>query len=318
MRPVPSTATTQTREVQSVDDSRGLPPPPPQGPSPDAPGTPSVWAPPDAAEAYDRRARQAPDTSGVDVEVERGGDGPPPPPFVRQRRRRRRNLLIAIVVVVVIGTPVALAIAGGLSFSDDPEAATDEGPSASPDEAPDDDPSNPEGPSGDVELEPLDLDRLDGLDAVYGRLFTDIDASEQAMMGFQDELTAAFQSQDPTDLDGLLDAVTDAAGRGRGALLDVRERLADGLDDDGAEAVRESYVAHLDSWADYMAAIEDDPAVLTSDDTDSSFTVHINATADGFARAVEEHLPDDIDGDVRRFADALLDRGFRGLGSADV
>lgn len=303
-----------------MDDSRGLPPPPPQGPTPDAQGTPSVWAPPDAAAAYDRLARQTTQTSGVDVEVEQGGDGPPPPPFVRQRRRRRRNLLIAIVVVAVIGTPVALAIAGGLSFSDDPEAATDEGPSASPDdgEAPDEDPSNPEGPRGDVDLEPLDLDQLEGLDAVYGRLLTDIDASEQAMMGFQDELAVAFQSQDPTDLDGLLDAVTDAASRGRGALLDVRERLEEPLDDGGAEAVRESYIAHLDSWADYMAAIEDDPAVLSSDDTDSSFTVHINATADAFARAVEEHLPGDIGDDVRRFADGLLDRGFRGRGGADV
>ena len=74
--------------------------------------------------------------------------------------------------------------------------------------------------------------------------------------------------------------------------------------------------AHLDSWADYMAAIEDDPEILALEDT--SFTVHINTTADAFARTLEDELPEDVDDEVRAFADGILDRGFRGIGDADV
>jgi hypothetical protein len=44
----------------------------------------------------------------------------------------------------------------------------------------------------DAELEPLDLAALAGLDRTYGRLLTDIDASERTMIDFQAGLADAF------------------------------------------------------------------------------------------------------------------------------
>jgi hypothetical protein len=114
-----------------------------------------------------------------------------------------------------------------------------------------------------------------------------------------------------------IDAVEGAAGDGRAGLLEVRERLADGVDDAGAEEVRSLYVEHLDSWADYMEAVEQEPLVLI-EDRGAAFTVVINATADAFARALEAQLPGDIDAEVARFAEGILDRGFRASGQAQV
>jgi hypothetical protein len=46
--------------------------------------------------------------------------------------------------------------------------------------------------------------------------------------------------------------------------------------------------------------------------------VVINATADAFARALEEQLPADTDTSVSAYADEILDRGFRDAGDAQV
>jgi hypothetical protein len=198
----------------------------------------------------------------------------------------------------------------------DAGAAPDEGDAdAGPDEgadggAPGDPDAGPE-----PTLTPPDVDALEGLDAVYAQLLIDIDASERTMIGFQEDVDEAFVGA-ASPADGVA-AVGAVAGERRNELLQVRERLADGLDDAGAEQVRSRYVEHLDSWADYMGAIEDDPLLLL-EDRGTGFTVVVNATADAFARALESELPAGIDLEVERFAEGILDRGFRGFGEAQV
>jgi hypothetical protein len=236
-------------------------------------------------------------------------DGPPPPPFVRARRRRRQRLLLAFAILVVVGTPIGLAVA---------RSATDAGVLTAPGEGtvvPEADP----GPDGDpgAQLLAPDLAQLDGLDAIYGRLLVDIDASEQVMLGFQQDLVTALQGVAPTDPE-LLDRLAGIADDRRSELLDVRARLAEELPDAGADAVRDRYVEHLDAWADYLQAIADDPTTLAQQDDRSGYNVVINVTADAFARALEEELPGDIDDGVERFADAILERGFRNVGEANV
>jgi hypothetical protein len=327
---------------------------PPTGPWP-APGTPSTsggsdphaggsWTPPDAGQ---RSGAGDPPPGPVRVEAE--PDGPPTPPPVRARRRRWAIAGIVAGVLLVVGVPVGLAVAGWLFFVDDattaqapeadgdgevapgtPEDAPDDpgspdgGPDADPDGDPDADPDgDPDG--GDAQggvpppesLDPPDLDGLEGLDAVYGQLLVDIDASEEVMMAFQSEVGETFASAG-TSPDELVATLRGIAADRRDDLLEVRDRLEDPLDDGGAESVRESYVVHLDSWADYMAAVEDDPQALAGEGSDAGYTVAINATADAFSRSLEQELPDDVDDEVERYADGILDRGFRGSADAQV
>ncbi|MFP4150169.1 MAG: hypothetical protein ACLFV0_11855 [Nitriliruptoraceae bacterium] len=179
---------------------------------------------------------------------------------------------------------------------------TDEGPQE-PDLDPDD------------ELDPLDLADLGGQDLLYGRLLTDIDASERQMLAFQTEISVALAGATSRD-EGLAAIARVAATREEG-LLDVRERLADPVDDPGAEEVRRLYVEHLDSWAELMGDVAEEPLRIL-DQSERGATVAINRTADRFSRALEAELPDDIDAEVERFAEDILDRGFRGAGTADV
>lgn len=175
-----------------------------------------------------------------------------------------------------------------------------------------------DGGSGDDRSPTLarpDVDALDGLDAIYAELLIAIDASERTMIAFQEEVGDAFANAGSPG-EGVV-AVGLVAGTRRLQLLEHRERLVDGLDDDGAEQVRSRYVEHLDSWADYLGAIEEDPALLI-EGRNTAFTVVINATADAFARAVESELPADIAVEVERFAEGILDRGFRGFTDAQV
>ena len=193
----------------------------------------------------------------------------------------------------------------------------DPGADAGPGEDPDGDSTPPPSAAPDRmrELDPLDLTRLDGLDAVYGRLLTDIDASELAMLGFQTGLSEAFGGDDsPAEV---LERIGEVAETQRDELLEVRGRLAPAVTDPGADRVRELYLDHLDSWAEYLGAVADDPRLLL-DQTERDYSVTINATADRFARGLEDALPEDIDGEVARFAEDVLDRGFRGFGYADV
>lgn len=279
-----------------------------------------MWAPPDAASAAARPSSG----TGIDIEVE-DADGPPVPPPVRRRRRRRRAWLIG-AVVVVIGVPVGLAVATTFEDGDAPSAtaggtsdgdAEDDG-----NEGERDDGDDTEG-TGDADGEevappaPLDLDALGGTDAVYGRLLVDIDASERVMVDFQDELSSAFATPAESP-DALVEALQTIASTSHDELLAARDRLDDGLDVDGAEVVRERYLAHLDSWAEYMDAVAEDPGLLGGEGTGAGFTVAINATADAFARALEEELPETVDASVRAYADGLLDRGFRSSGDAQV
>jgi hypothetical protein len=271
------------------------------------------WTPPDAGDP----PAPATDPGRVDVEVG-DADGPPVPPPVRRRRRRRRALLTGAVLVVV-GVPVGLGVATMLEADDTPSAIGGDGSPAETedrdDDASDDDANG--GTGGDDTLEPPDLDGLAGTDAVYGQLLVDIDASEQVMMAFQDEVATVF-SVPAESPDELVQALQEIGTEGRDELLEVRDRFDDELDVDGAEVVRDRYLAHLDSWAEYMDAVSEDPSVLGGEGTGDGFTVVINATADAFARALEDELPEDADASVRAYADDILDRGFRGSSDAQV
>jgi hypothetical protein len=255
-------------------------------------------------------------------------------------RRRSRWPLIVALVAVVIGVPVAMVVLGGPTEDEGSTAAPDDeqdgddadaGDGDDPDD-PSDDPSDPDvepddpgeggedegAPGGiapDAELEPLDLTTLTGLDRTYGQLLTDIDASERTMIDFQAGLADAFSGA-ATPEEALDDAVAVAA-ESRESLLAARDRLTTTLDEAGADRVRELYVAHLDAWEGFMAAVEADP-LAAFEEGDSGATVRINATADAFARSLEAELPDDIDAEVARFAEDLLDRGFRDMGYSDV
>ena len=280
--------------------------------------------------------------------------GPPsaPPGTAPAARRRARWPLVVALVAVVVGVPVALAVLSGSGDDegsvaaqgdeqdgdagsrgdagadgrDDPadEGGTGEDPGEPGDggdapgddgDAPGDDDGAPGGVDPEAELEPLDLATLAGVDLTYGRLLTDIDASERTMIEFQAGLADAFSgAATPEDA---LDGAGEVAAEHREALLAARERLATPLEDPGADRVRERYVAHLDAWEGFMAAVEADP-LAAFEQGESGATVRINATADAFARSLEAELPDDIDAEVARYAEDLLDRGFRDMGYADV
>ena len=242
------------------------------------------------------------------------------------------------LVIVLIGVPGGIYLLSQLdddtatedALAGDPGEDLDEEPEEDPqerdgrDDGTEDDGDDGDDPGSDpapapedqvLEVEPLDLDALTGTDRLWGELLTDIDASERAMIAFQEGLSEAFGAL--ADLDEVLDAVEEVAATQRRELLAVRDRLADPVDDAGAEQVRERYVVHLDSWEAFMAAVEEEPLVVL-EQSERGFTVDINATADAFARALEEELPPDVDAEVERFAEGILDRGFRGFGTAQV
>ena len=245
---------------------------------------------------------------GVQIEVE-PPDGPPPPPFVRERRRRRLVAWIVAGALVAVAIPAGLAIASFLTEDEGSEVAA--GDAEGPEPVPD-----PE-PRPDSTLEPPDLDALDGVDATFGRLLIDIDASERTMLAFQSDLADTFGSS-VDDPGALFEQLSEAAAERGEQLLEVRERLTAELPDPGAERVREIYLEHLDSWSEYMDAIEQEPGLLLEETDDAGHTVSINATADAFTRALERELPEDMDQQVRSFADGILDRGFRSQGDSQV
>jgi hypothetical protein len=213
---------------------------------------------------------------------------------------------VAAVLVAVGAASTLLERDGTPVAGSDDEA--DRGSSELP---PDDEPTRP--------LDAPDLGRLEGPDAVFAALLIDIDASEQAMLSFQLELQDAFRDHGlGADPDALLDALTAAGAEGADRLEAAREPLAEPVPDVRAEAVREVYLEHLDSWVRYMRAVEAEPALLAGQDDTDRYTLSINATAAAFARSLEQQLPDDVDPDVERMAEQLLDRGFRTEGGADV
>ena len=249
-------------------------------------------------------------------------------------------MVAVIAAVLLLGVPTAILVIAfaGVGDGASPTASdrdegdgagdgdTDEGaedPSADADDpAPDaDDPGDDAPETGDVpddpDVPPVALDGLQGVDAQFGQLLTDIDRSERTMIAFQDDLSALFEGTGPGDAD-IVDAITELATERREQLLDAREPLRSSLEDERAETVRESYLRHLESWAIYMAAVAEDPNVLTGEGTATGYTLDINSSADRFSRTLEDELPDDSDAEVAAFAEGILDRGFRTEGSADV
>jgi hypothetical protein len=283
---------------------------------PGSEGSPPPTVPPPGASGPQVNGPGATEAGSTAMQVEVERDGPPPPPHVRARRQRRRTLLIVLAVLVVVGTPIALAITSAVTGQDTPAATDDDGdPGPDADDGGDADPDLE--PAPEATLDPPDLAQLDGLDATYGELLIDIDASEQVMLGFQEDLAEAFGGAGG-DGEALLETVQTVANDRWEELLEVRERLSDSIDDDGAEEVRDTYVEHLDAWADYMQAIAEDPATMALDDGSSGYNVMINSTADTFARTLEDRLPADIDEDVAGYANGILDRGFRSVGDSQV
>jgi hypothetical protein len=289
------------------------------GPGPGRGHEPRVWTPPDAGASRDAAVGRDPQpwaggSGGVGVgEVP---DGPPPPPWERERRTRRKwilGLAIAIVLAIPVGLAVASALSTGTNDTPDEQA---EGTRPTPDE-----PGGDGDGDADVDrpLDAPDLDLLEGPDAVFAQLLIDIDASEQAMLGFQRELSEIFRGQAFEDVDELLGALSEAGADGADQLEAARDALEEPVGDVRAETVREVYLEHVDSWVRYMRAVEAEPTIIGSDqDGTARFTLSINATADAFARALEDQLPDDADPEVQRMAEQLLDRGFRPQGDADV
>jgi hypothetical protein len=251
---------------------------------------------------------------------------------VRERQRRRRTVAAVVVALLLLAVPVTLAVVSSVTQDDAPaddpvasdgdDAATDDGADAGEDAGPDGNDPDPDVapapqpmPEPPAPVVPPDLDVLAGVDAIYGQLLLDIDASENVMLGFQDDLIGIFGGSNGARA---ADEAVVVAARRRDELLAVRDRLDVPLADGSAEEVRVVYIEHLDSWARYMDAVAEDPAVLAPEGPGASYSLDINTTADAFARELEDALPADIDPLVRDYADAILDRGFRGFGSSDV
>jgi WD40 repeat protein len=152
---------------------------------------------------------------------------------------------------------------------------------------------------------PLQVSRLTGVDAVLGRLLVHIDAAERAMLDYQRELSGAaggFGADGETS-----ERRREIASASRSQLLAVRGRLTGELGSEAAERVRASYLDHLDAWVDAIRAIEEErtPVEGAADDDP------IGSSARAFVRVLEDALPEDVDAEVRRFAESILNRGFR-------
>jgi len=267
---------------------------------------PHVWAPPEPPSS---------DRGWAGWDAGAGApDGPPPPPWERDRRNRRRTVWIVVAVLLLIGIPVGLAIAGAMSRDATPR--TDE-PTATVPPVPEGDDPGARGPDRDTELEPPDPAQFDGVDADFAALLGRVEDSERAMLRFQRDLEGVFFGA-PADLQVLFAQLSEVAADGAASLADAREELEEELATPAAEDVRVVYLDHLDAWLAFMEAVADDPALLGPDGDSSRYDVAINQTAADFADALEELLPDDADPEVRRFAQDLLDRGFRFDADAQV
>lgn len=233
-----------------------------------------------------------------------GAASPPPTPFER-RRRRRRLVVVALVVLGALGLATTLLVTGVGGIAAPP--AGEEVP----------EPGGPEGPEARRAPTPLDrpeLDDLAGADLALARVLIAIDDAELVMLTYDDELTEAFGPVEGAapDLDGVLERVAAAAARGEAALVLVADELATGEGESGAEAVRAAYAPHLEAWRALMARVARSPDVLLIDGATEADTAEINVTADVFRRALEEVLEGAVDTEVAAFAEAILDRGFRG------
>lgn len=198
-----------------------------------------------------------------------------------------------------------------------------------------DDDVDPDGPGEaaqggtdrEVELPPIDPDddldqpdvgALGGSDAAFAEVLLDVDASERTMMRYQQGIVATLLDGGPDDPVDLLAELSAIANTAANELLTIRERLEADVDDAGASEVRDRYVEHLDTWVAFMRAVQERPALLGPDADTDRFTLAINVSADAFARSLEDRLPEDADVEVARFADDILERGFRSGQDAQV
>lgn len=206
---------------------------------------------------------------------------------------------MVVVVLAVVLVPLGLAGAGLLER---PGAGSATAPEPSPTDAPVD---------PDVELQPPDPGDHEGSDADFATLLNGVEASERVMLRFQRELAQSAGLGDPDDLAPFFAAVRVVAEAEARRLSDARADLEAPLDTDGAETVRAIYLDHLDAWLNLMRAAADDPTLFGPAGDTGRFDVAINATAVDFSRALEAELPADADDEIVRFAQDLLDRGFR-------
>ncbi len=220
---------------------------------------------------------------------------------------------------MVLLIPIGLAIAGLVAVNTtttDPQAEGEPSPGDDGDQGTeDDDEPGPDDGGGDAEVDPgtLELDDLEGDDRAWGELVTAIDASEQQMIRFQDEVAAALSDpDDEEDIGAAFEEISAAGAERSGQLVEIRERLAVGEGEPAAgDDVRAAYLDHLDAWVAWMEALEDDPTLLGSDAPEAeAFSLDINTTADDFATELDADLPDDLDDEVVDFARAILERGF--------
>ncbi len=302
------------------------PPPPP----PDA-----GWAVPDQPPPVD----PPPPTWGQDAAPDWSAVAPGMPPSERPRRTGR-------LVALVVGSAAIIAMALGIAWvvgdsagergrddvevaGDDPDAPLtddpgadrdraapggDEGPGADPDDLPD----PPEPASPEADLDPPDPASLSGVDATYAQLLVAIDASERTMIGFQDAILATLLGGSAGNPDQLLEELRTTAAASAGRLEQIRGDLEQPVDDAGAREVRDRYVEHLDTWVDYIRAIEEQPRLLDPNADTDRFTLAINVSADAFSRALQAQLPAGVDAEVARFADGILERGFRSSAESQV
>lgn len=212
-----------------------------------------------------------------------GAGGPPPP----SGNRGLKITLILMAVVVVLGGVLAAGVIAWNAVSDTVGA----------------DPS-PTPTAGETDEAPAERD--DPSDVALDEVLTLIDESEQTMIQFQiaveqaasDELVRAAGATAATELHRIDDelAGTDVAGSYSEAVL----------------AVRDSYLEHLRAWSTYAEATADDAEAFL--DQSGEYWEDITDTADVFVAAMEDDLPDDIPGDLARYAEFILDRGFRDTG----
>lgn len=238
-------------------------------------------------------------------------DGPPPPPWVRRRRRRRRVIGIVAVVVLLVVVPVGLLWAGVFDRSGG-DPVQGEGPD-------DSGPTDAEtAPDPDASLEAPDPDRFTGSDADFASVLRGVEASERVMLRFQADLAEAYALGGADDPAPFFAAVRSAAETGATALADARPALEEARATEAADEVRRVYLDHLDAWLALMEAAAADPTLFGPAGDTARFDVEINATALDFSRALESSLPEDAADEIARFAERLLDRGFRFDNEAQV
>lgn len=202
----------------------------------------------------------------------------------------------------------------GAPGTGDDAPADDQPPASDPDQPPD----APEPTDPDADLDPPDPGQFSGVDATYAQLLVDIDASERTMIGFQDAIVATLLGGSASDPEQLVAELSATAAASADRLEQIRADLEQPIDDQGADKVRDRYVEHLDTWVDYIRAIERQPRLLDPGADTDRFTLAINVSADAFSRELQAQLPAEVDAEVARFAEDILDRGFRSVAESQV